>query len=91
MEVSGVSVGGVDSWVFVDEGWSGLVDAVVVMVDSGSALGRLIALLGIVLLEPEVALLLLRWAGGRVASASLVSSISTILGSELGVAACRSA
>lgn len=91
MEVSGVSVGGVDSWVFVDEGWSGLVDAVVVMVDSGSALGRPIALLGIVLLEPEVALLLLRWAGDRVASASLVSSISTILGSELGVAACRSA
>lgn len=95
MEVSEVSVGGVDSdsWVVVDEGRSSLLGVVVVLADSVSALGRLSALLVLELgvLEPEVALVLLCWAGDGVASASLVSPISTILDTELGVAACRSA
>lgn len=95
MEVSEVTVEEVDSgsWVVVDEGRSSLLGVVVVLANSVSALGRLIALLvlELVVSETEVTLLLLRWAGDGVASASLVSPISTTLDTELGVAARRSA
>lgn len=80
-----------DSLVVVDEGRSSLFGVVVVLADSVSALGRLIALLVLVVLGVELALPLLCWEGEGVASTSLVSPISTTLDTELGVAARRSA